>query len=137
MKVVNVAGFDVKIEKNGSVYMIFNDGKLHYLPDECFFNDNFQGLLRVIIPPVQVQKVINNHEIVSSGSIDFADPVISEIKEIQLHEQEEKDKKVLLGVKLNKETRARLHKTKNTGPKKRKKPVETNQEVGAENGNSN
>jgi hypothetical protein len=134
MKVVNVAGFDVKIEKNGKSYMILNDGQLHFIPDECIY-DNYQGLLRVIVPPVQMQKVINNNEI--SQKIDFAEPIISEIKEIQLQEQAAKDKKVLLGVKLDKGTRIKLRKTRPTGPKaKRNKELEVSQ-VGDTNGNSN
>ncbi|MDD5651641.1 MAG: hypothetical protein PHF86_14700 [Candidatus Nanoarchaeia archaeon] len=136
MKVINVAGFDVKIEKNGNVYMVLNDGKLHYLPDECLYDDNFQGLLRVVIPPVNAQKVINSNEIVSNKTIDFAEPVVKEIREIELQSLEENEKKVLKGVKLKKETRIKLHRTKNTSSKK-EVIKETNTVEELNNGNSN
>ena len=111
MKVINTAGFEVKFEKNEKTYRIPDDGLLHFIPDECFFNDNFQGLLRVIIPPVEVKKVIKEIEIIKS---DFNEP---EIKEIIIDKIQDKKEKPLKGIKIKKELRSDLKKTKPTNKK--------------------
>ena len=111
MKVINVAGFDVKFDKNGRTYRVPNDGLLHVIPDECFFEDNFQGLLRVIVPPQPVKQVLKTIE---TPKFDINEPTI---KEIIIEKIEEKKSKPLKGVKLNKKVRLERKKTRPTGKK--------------------
>jgi len=111
MKVINVAGFDVKFDKNGRTYRVPNDGLLHVIPDECFFEDNFQGLLRVIVPPQPVKQVLKTIE---TPKFDINEPTI---KEIIIEKIEEKKSKPLKGVKLNKKVRLEKRKTRPTGKK--------------------
>jgi hypothetical protein len=95
MKVINVAGFDVKFNRNGVDYYIPNDSKLHIIPDECYYIDNFQGLLRVIVPPVPVKQIIR--EFTGNRSIDINEPTI---KEIIIEKIEEKKNRPLVGKKI-------------------------------------
>jgi len=111
MKVINVAGFDVKFDKNGRTYSIPNDGLLHVIPDECFYTDNFQGLLRVIVPPQPVKQVLKT---IDTPKFDINEPTI---KEIIIEKIEEKKSKPLKGVKLNKKVRLEKKKTRPTGKK--------------------
>jgi hypothetical protein len=111
MKVINVAGFEVKFEKNGKTYRVPNDGLLHIIPDVCFYEDNFQGLLRVIVPPTSIKKVIKKID----GSIELDDP---SVKEIIIKESE--NKPPLAGKRIKSKIRSKLKKTKNTGRKKQK-----------------
>lgn len=107
MKVINVAGFDVKFEKDERMYHVPNDGNLHSIPDKCFYEDNFYGLLRVIIPPKPVQKVVKETH------IDINEPE---------NKQEVIDKskpKPLKGKKLKSTVRKKLHRTRPTGKKKK------------------
>lgn len=115
MKVINVAGFDVKFEKNGRTYRVPNDGLLHVIPDECFFEDNFQGLLRVIVPPQQVKQVIKQIE---TPKFDVNEP---NIKEIIIEKIEEKKSKPLKGVRIKSNVRSTLKKTRPTNVKKLQK----------------
>lgn len=114
MKVINVAGFHVKFEKFGRTYNIPSDGLLHVIPDECFYEDNFQGLLRVIVPPNEVKQVIRKIE--NPRFIDFNEPNIKEI--IIEKVEEEKNCKPLKGIRLNSGVRKGLRKSKPTGKKK-------------------
>lgn len=114
MKVVNVAGFDVKFEKEGRTYKVPNDGGLHQIPDRCFYEDNFQGLLRVIIPPQPVKQVVKKLE-TTEGTFDINEP---NIKEIIIEKFEEKNSKPLKGKKIKSKVRSRLKKTRPTGRKK-------------------
>jgi len=111
MKIINVAGFDVKFDKNGRTYRIPNDGLLHVIPDECFYEDNFQGLLRVIVPPQLVKQVIKT---INTPKIDINEPAI---KEIIIEKIEEKNNKPLKGVRIDKSVRSKLKKTRPTGKK--------------------
>lgn len=107
MKVINVAGFPVKFEKEGRTYSVPNDNQLHIIPDKCYFEDNFQGLLRVIVPPTEVHQVtrkMNN----KTRRVDINDPTI---KEIVLDTIEEKKKKPLAGKRLKPAIRKKLRKT--------------------------
>jgi len=108
MKVVNVAGFDVKFEKEGRVYRVPNDGRLHPIPDKCFYEDNFQGLLRVIIPPQPVKQIIKKMECFNKKNVDVNEP---NIKEIIIDKVEEKKNKPLKGKKIKSKVRAELKKT--------------------------
>lgn len=117
MKVINVAGFDIKFNKDDKIYFVPNDGKLHIIPDKCFFEDNFQGLLRVIIPPTPVKHVVKKMN-TSTKSVDVNDPTI---KEVVIEKVEEKKKKPLAGKKLKPSIRKKLRKTRKTGKKKTKK----------------
>jgi hypothetical protein len=114
MKVINVAGFDVKFDKNGKTYFIPNDSLLHSIPDECFFQDNFQGLLRVIVPPVSVKQVVNR----MNNFNKFVDIDNPSIKEIVIDEIEKKKNKPLAGKKLKNSIRQKLRKTSIKKPKK-------------------
>jgi hypothetical protein len=108
MKVVNVAGFDMRFEKEGITYKVPNDGKLHIIPDRCFYEDNFQGLLRVIVPPTPVKQVVK--EMVTFNKVvDINDETI---KEIVIERVEEKMSKPLMGKKLKSKVREKLKKTK-------------------------
>ena len=111
MKVINVAGFTVKFDRNGRTYRIPNDGMLHFIPDECFYNDNFQGLLRVIVPPQPVKQILRTIE---NTKCDINEPTI---KEIIIEKIEEKKNKPLKGVKINKKIRLEKKKTRNTKKK--------------------
>jgi len=111
MKIINVAGFDVKFDKNGRTYRIPNDGLLHVIPDECFYEDNFQGLLRVIVPPQLVKQVIKT---INTPKIDINETAI---KEIIIEKIEEKNNKPLKGVRIDKSVRSKLKKTRPTGKK--------------------
>lgn len=122
MKVINTAGFEVKFEKNGKTYRIPSDGFLHFIPDECFFEDNFQGLLRVVVPPVPVKQVIKQME---SPKFDVNEP---EIKEIIIEKIQKKKEKPLTGIKIKKELRSNLKKTRPTGKKKQVVEEESNGE---------
>ena len=106
MKVINVAGFNVKFDKNGRTYNIPNDGLLHVIPDECFYTDNFQGLLRVIVPPQPVKQVLKTIE---TPKYDINEP---SIKEIIIEKIEEKKNKPLKGVRLDKKVRSEKKKTR-------------------------
>lgn len=106
MKVINVAGFTVKFDKNNKTYTIPNDGLLHVIPDECFFTDNFQGLLRVIVPPQPVKQVLKTIE---NSRVDINEP---EIKEIIIEKIEEKKNKPLKGVRIDKKVRLEKKKTR-------------------------
>ena len=107
MKVVNVAGFDVSFEKDGIVYKVPSDNQLHLIPDNCYYEDNFQGLLRVIVPPLSVKQMVKK---MSNGNrmIDIND---SNVREIVIGKIEEKKSKPLAGKKIKASTRARLRKT--------------------------
>jgi hypothetical protein len=108
MKVINVAGFNVRFEKDGVIYNIPYDNHLHVIPDKCFFEDSFQGLLRVIIPPISTKSIIKQIE--SNKTIDINEP---NIKEIIIEKVEEKKNKPLIGVKIKKNIRSSLkNKTK-------------------------
>ena len=111
MKVINVAGFTVSFDKNGKTYRIPNDGLLHIIPDECFYQDNFQGLLRVIVPPQPVKQVLKTIE---NPKADINEP---SIKEIIIEKIEEKKNKPLKGVRLNKNVRLQKKKTRSTDKK--------------------
>jgi len=113
MKVVNVAGFTVKFEKDGRTYNIPNDNVLHTIPDKCFYEDNFQGLLRVIVPPTQVKMVVQKMN-TPTRFVDVNDPTI---KEIVIEHVERKNNKPLAGKKLSKSIRKDLKKTRPTGKK--------------------
>jgi len=113
MKVVNVAGFTVKFEKDGRTYNIPNDNQLHVIPDKCYFTDNFQGLLRVIVPPTQVKMVVQKMN-TPTRFVDVNDPTI---KEIVIEHVERKNNKPLAGKKLSKSIRKDLKKTRPTGKK--------------------
>jgi len=107
MRVINVAGFDVEFEKNEKKYKVPADNQLHFIPDVCFFEDNFQGLLRVVVPPTSVKKAVNE-----IPNADLNDPKVKE-------DVIEKSKpKPLSGKKLKPKIRAKLRKTKPTGKKK-------------------
>lgn len=112
MKVINVAGFDVKFDKNEKTYRVPNDGLLHVIPDECFFEDNFQGLLRVIVPPIPVKQVIKQME---APKLDINEP---KTKEIIIEKIEEQKNKPLKGIRLKSKVRSDLKKTRPTGTKK-------------------
>lgn len=120
MKVVNVAGFNVKFEKNGKLYKVPNDNKLHLIPDSCYYEDNFQGLLRVIVPPAPVKKFANKMN-TKNKSVDVNDPTI---KEVVIEKIKEDKKKPLAGKKLKTSVRKKLRKTKKTGKKKTTKKKE-------------
>lgn len=122
MKVVNVAGFPVKFEKNGRIFVIPSDNQLHPIPDECFYQDNFQGLLRVIVPPIQVKQVIKKMS-TPTKMVDMNDP---SIKEIIIDEVEKKNNKPLAGKKIKKSKRNELKKTRPNGKKKILVPEEEN-----------
>ena len=114
MKVVNVAGFPVKFEKDGKEIRVPNDNQLHIIPDQCFYEDNFQGLLRVIVPPMSVQQVVKKMN-TPTKNVDVNDPTI---KEIVIEKIEEKKSKPLAGKKLKASVRKNLKKTRKTGKKK-------------------
>ena len=114
MKVINVAGFPVKFEKDGKTYNIPNDNQLHVIPDKCYFTDNFQGLLRVIVPPQPVQQIVKRMS-TPTRRVDVNDPTI---KEVVIEEVEKKKNKPLAGKKLNASIRKSLKKTRPTGKKK-------------------
>lgn len=114
MKVVNVAGFNVKFEKNGRTYNVYNNGRLHTIPDDCFYEDNFQGLLRVIVPPKPVKKVVKDMEN-DKKVVDINEP---NIKEIVIDKVKEKKNKPLKNKKIKPEVRSKLKKTRPTGTKK-------------------
>lgn len=107
MKVINVAGFDVKFEKNGFTYKIPNDNLLHIIPDECFYQDNFTGLLRVIVPPVDAKKVINEM-MLSRKHFDINEPKIIEIIIEKLEEKNKEENKPLKKIRIKKEIRDKL-----------------------------
>jgi len=115
MKVINVAGFDVKFDKKGKTYRVPNDGLLHVIPDDCFYQDNFQGLLRVIVPPLPVKQIIKT---IDTPKIDINEP---KIKEIIIEKIEEKKNKPLKGIRLDLEVRTKLKRTRPTGKKRSKK----------------
>jgi hypothetical protein len=115
MKVINVCGFDMKFDKNGRTFRVPNDNLLHVIPDECFFEDNFQGLLRVIVPPQQVKQVIKQ---IDAPKFDVNEP---NIKEIIFEKIEEKKNKPLKGVRIKSNLRSSLKKTKATNIKKLEK----------------
>lgn len=121
MKVVNVAGFDVKFEKEGRVYRVPNDGRLHPIPDKCFYEDNFQGLLRVIIPPQPVKQIVKKMEGSNKNNVDVNEP---NIKEVIIEKVEEKKNKPLKGKKIKSKVRANLKKTKKTTKKTSQKKKE-------------
>ena len=114
MKVINVAGFTVKFEKDGRTYNIPNDNVLHTIPDKCFYEDNFQGLLRVIVPPTQVKMVVQKMN-TPTRFVDVNDPTI---KEVVIEEVEKKKNKPLAGKRLKSSVRKSLKKTRPTGKKK-------------------
>ena len=114
MKVINVSGFPVKFEKEGKEYRVPNDNQLHMIPDVCYFQDNFQGLLRVIVPPILVQQVVKKMN-TSTRIVDVNDPTI---KEVIIEKIEEKKSKPLAGKKLKSSVRKSLKKTRPTGKKK-------------------
>ena len=114
MKVVNVAGFPVKFEKEGREFIVNADNQLHTIPDKCFYEDNFQGLLRVVIPPIPVQQVVKKMS-TPNRSVDVNDPTI---KEVVIEEVEKKKNKPLAGKKLKSSVRKSLKKTRPTGKKK-------------------
>ena len=105
MKVLNVAGFPIKFEKEGVTYRVPNDGRLHMIPDKCYFEDNFDGLLRVIEPPQNVKQTLKQIKI---PSYDINEP---EIKEIIFNKIEEEETKPLKRIKIKESVRARLKKT--------------------------
>jgi len=109
MKVVNIAGFPVQFEKGGKTYSVPYDNQPHVIPDACFYEDNFQGLLRVIVPPVPVKKVVAKME----EPVDIDDPTVKEVV------IEKSKPKPLAGKKLKPSIRAKLRKTRNTGRKKK------------------
>jgi len=86
MKVLNVAGFDIQFDKNGKTFKVPNDGNLHYIPDICYKEDNFQGLLRVIVPPDDIKRIIRNDY--SNIYIDINN---DNIKEILIDKVEKKE----------------------------------------------
>jgi len=86
LKVINVAGFHIKFEKNGKTYNVPHDGNLHNIPDICYKEDNFQGLLRVIVPPESIKRVIRN-----DYSNIFIDINNDNIKEILIDKVEKKE----------------------------------------------
>jgi len=106
MKVINVAGFDIKFDKNGQTYKVPCDGLLHIIPDICFFEDNFTGLLRVIVPPQPVKQILKT---IDSPKYDINEP---SIKEIIIEKIEEKKNKPLKGVRLDKKVRSEKKKTR-------------------------
>ena len=108
MKVINVAGFPVQFEKNSRLYKVPNDNQPHVIPDACFYEDNFQGLLKVVVPPAPVKKIVDKID----GGVNLDNP---EIKEIII---EKSKPKPLAGKKLKSKVRANLRKTRNTGKKK-------------------
>jgi len=114
MKVVNVAGFDVKFEKDGRTYFVKNDSQLHQIPDKCFYEDNFQGLLRVVVPPLTVRQVVKKME-TKEKAVDVNDQTI---KEIVIDKIEQKKNKPLKGKKIKPKIRSKLKKTRLTGKKK-------------------
>jgi hypothetical protein len=109
--VINVAGFHIKFEKFGKTYKVPNDGLLHVIPDECFFEDNFNGLLRVIVPPQSVKQVLKT---IDTPKFDINEPTI---KEIIIEKIEEKKSKPLKGVRLSKKVRLENRKTRPNGKK--------------------
>ena len=123
MKVINVAGFTVRFEKNEKTYNIPNDGLLHVIPDECFYTDNFQGLLRVVVPPEPVKQILKKMD---ESKQDINEP---EIKEIIIEKVEEKKNKPLKGIRLDKNIRSEKKKTRPTG-KKPQEIEETNGSIG-------
>lgn len=86
MKVINVAGFHVEFDKGGKTYKVPNDGNLHYIPDICYKEDNFQGLLRVIVPPEDIRRVIK-----ADYSNMYIDINNDNIKEILIDKVEKKE----------------------------------------------
>jgi len=109
MKVINVAGFLIKFEKFGKTYAIPDDNQLHFIPDDCYFTDNFQGLIRVIVPPISTKQIIRRIES-NNKPIDINEP---NIKEIIIEKVEEKKNKPLIGVKIKPKIRSSLkNKTK-------------------------
>ena len=109
MKVLNVAGFDLKFERNEKVIRIPNDGALHSIPDDYFYQgDCFDGMLRIIVPPIPVQQVIRKMENINK-SVDINDP---SIKEIIIGKVEEKKNKPLKGKRLKPHIRAEFKKNK-------------------------
>lgn len=115
MKVLNVCGFDMKFDKDGVTYKVPNDTKLHFIPDKCFYEDNFTGLLRVIVPPQPVKQVIKQMEF---PKFDVNEP---NIKEIIIEKIEEKKNKPLKGVRIKSKIRSTLKKTRPTNVKKLQK----------------
>jgi len=115
MKVLNVAGFNLKFERNERVLNVPNDGQLHFVPDDYFFaGESFDGMLRVVVPPDPVKTIIKKME-KENKIVDINDPTI---KEIVIEKIKEKESKPLKGKKLKSSVRTKLRKTRPTGRKK-------------------
>jgi len=115
MKVLNVAGFDLKFERNERFVKIPNDGQIHQIPDDYFFaGDCLNGMLRIVVPPIAVSQVVKKME-PTNRTVDINDQTI---KEIIIEQINEKKNKPLKGKKLKPKIRAELKKTRLTGKKK-------------------
>lgn len=107
MKVVNVCGFDFRFDKEGKTYTIPNDGQLHIIPDDCYFEDDFNGLLRVIVPPTDVKAVLKR--VNAKKAVDIND---EDVKKAIEEELKKKNEKPLKGKKIKPKVRAeRKHNT--------------------------
>lgn len=117
MKVINICGFDFKFDRGGRTYRIPADGMLHVIPDECYYTDNFQGMLRVIVAPLPIKRMASRMD---RKVVDINDPTIKEIIiERVVNEEEKKNSKPLSGVRLKDATRTKLKRTNNAGRKKK------------------
>jgi len=105
MKVVNVAGFDMSFVKDEVLYNVPDDGRLHSIPDKCFYEDNFQGLLRVIVPPSPIKQVVNKMD--SKDNIDIND---HEVKQEVINKVEKNKKKPLANKRLSPNVREKFKK---------------------------
>jgi len=109
MKVLNVAGFNLKFERNDRIINIPADNQLHAIPDDYFFaGESFDGMLRIVVPPITVKPIIKQME-KENKSIDINDPTI---KEIVIEKIEEKKNKPLKGKRIKSSVRAEIRKTR-------------------------
>jgi hypothetical protein len=102
MKVLNIAGYPFGFNHGGDNYLIPYDGQLHPLPDDI---GEIKGL-QIIVPPKE--KPVNSIVNLTDSDLDNA------------VENEKSKVKPLKKVKIKKDTRSKLRKTKDTGPKKKK-----------------
>ena len=115
MKVLNVAGFDLRFEREGRVINIPYDNVLHSIPDDYFFaGECFDGMLRIVIPPTSVTQIVKKME-TNNRTVDINDQTI---KEIIIEQINEKNNKPLKGKRIKPKIRAELKKTRPTGKKK-------------------